>query len=246
MSNESQDKKDTVPDVPSAKSYSVEGVTAEFDPGALQVHAISPELRQQMSEAELPRLDPHYLQDSAPRNPNDVALPASTPAATTQPSLRRMQRALFPEPAPSRGRGVQLLLVFLGVAIVWEVAMLIRTSLGTNESGFTRGDEPGPTKSVQISGARPNIAESNEPAPEPAAAASTETPAEAVPAAKPPSEPARNANTPASAPRTPNVPQDLVPSPRPETDLRPKPEAAEAPQPASGAKPPSKVLFPPQ
>jgi hypothetical protein len=250
MSNESQDKKDTVPDVPSAKSLLSEGLTTEFGPGSPPVGAIAPELLPPMSTAELPQLEPEYLQDIAQPNPNDVALPASTPAATTQPSLRRLQRALQSEPEPARrGRGVQALLVVLGLAIVWEVALLARTSLNARESRFTPDGQPGPSASVMVSGARPNTGETSEQAAQLPAPMSAQAPTETLPpAAEPTNEPtaASNSSAQASAPRAPALLQDLEPSLRPEPSVRPKPASAETPQPTSSAKSPSKVLFPPQ
>jgi hypothetical protein len=41
-----------------SKSYNLDGDTAEFDPGALQVHEFSPEMRQQISATKLPRFKP--------------------------------------------------------------------------------------------------------------------------------------------------------------------------------------------
>ncbi|MFZ5895018.1 MAG: hypothetical protein ACOY0T_28420 [Myxococcota bacterium] len=50
------------------KSYNLDGTTAEFDPGAFQVHAISPELRRKMLVGKLPERDPKFYQDTLPPN----------------------------------------------------------------------------------------------------------------------------------------------------------------------------------
>lgn len=254
-----EDKKATVPDLPSAKSYSADGVTVEFDPSALQVHAISPELRQQMSGTELPRLDPKYLQDTAPPNRSDAALTtANQAAATTQPSLRRIQQAALPEPAWRRS-ALHGLLALVVLALLWEVTVLVRGSLSAREAS-----QPEPPGSVPSSpGAPPRDVETAEPATgletehvsepaqaEPALPASTSSRAEA--ASVPPATGAAGErasagdnSSPAASPPRAAAPFPVDPPGHPGASVIQKPEGA-APQPASSSKSASKVLFPPQ
>lgn len=237
MSDESQDKKSTVPDVPLAKSYSTDGGP-------------------QISEVSMPQLEPQYLPD--------VALPKrrGAPTAggvdvTTQPSLRRVRQATR-EPNQRR-TFVYAVLALLSLVLLWEGAVLARTWLGKRAA-----KRPEPHTSVQISAAAPPL---STPTLELAAPIEPEQPtgtasaievgtatAPGVPETSAPPAAAAEGQPPARARATPAVaaPRAATPSPevavivQREESSPAKPQMPEAPPSEVSAKPQSKVLFPPQ
>lgn len=235
MIDESRDKKNTVPDVPSAKSSSLaEGAVGEFDPNQ-------------------PRLEAGYEQDLESTVTREVSTaPADPSAATTQPSLRRLQRAQAEAEPPWRKRALQGLLVFLCFAIAWEISVLLRTSRESSANGDAE-----PRALVQSSqGVRSPQTEGTEPLAQPLPAPTAEPAPEQprngeAPAAtdEPPRVPSvleQEATQPASALPAPVVLRDVEPSPQQGTSARPKTGGSPAPKAASSSKSQSKALFPPQ